>query len=273
MAAIEKYLDHSEKLKVGDIDWEAGRKAGVSEEERFILTYFADIEGQTILYLRDLLHTDVIGDPDTIAFLSMWNYEEYFHGQALSRLLAECGHPLEKDRIARVRGKASLKETLNAWGATLLSKIFKRQFPAVFMTWGAINELSTLRGYERLETLSSNPVLKLLCRRIAKQERRHFAWYYNSARERLEKSKTARRITRFLLKHFWSPVGAGVKTDEEVLTLTRLIFEGEGGAKIIEGIDGRIAGLPGLEDLKLLTAYLGRPSPSPLLSLTHRFNH
>jgi hypothetical protein len=31
-------------------------------------------------------------------------------------------------------------------------------------------------------------VLAELCRRIAKQERRHFAWYYNGARERLARS-------------------------------------------------------------------------------------
>src|SRR5262245_59982923 len=137
---IEKFLSHSAKIETVDLDWAEAKRVGLTPDEVFILTYFSDIEGQTILYLRDLLHTEAVSEPDTIAFLSMWNYEEYFHGEALARLLAECGHSLESDRIVQVRKKAKFREKLEALGATLISKIFRRQFPAVFTSWGALNE-------------------------------------------------------------------------------------------------------------------------------------
>ena len=49
---IERYLKVSAKIETDDLDWEAARSAGLSEDERFVLTYFSDIESQTIRYLR-----------------------------------------------------------------------------------------------------------------------------------------------------------------------------------------------------------------------------
>jgi rubrerythrin len=270
---IKKFLSHSAKIETADLDWTEVKRVGLTPDEVFILTYFSDIEGQTILYLRDLLHTDAVSDPDTIAFLSMWNYEEYFHGEALARLLAECGHSLEKDRIAQVRKKAKFREKLEAMGATLLSKVFRRHFPAVFMSWGALNEITTLRGYEQLGAQTQNPVLKTLCERIAKQERRHFAWYFNSARERLQASPAAQRLVRLLLKKFWSPVGAGVKSAEEVARLVQLLFGEVRGKQIAQGIDEILESLPGLQGLSLMSRYMDQAFDTPLFPLTPRFNH
>ncbi|MBI3540702.1 MAG: ferritin-like domain-containing protein [Deltaproteobacteria bacterium] len=253
---IERYLSQSDKIETRDIDWSEAKRIGLTEGERFILTYFSDIESQTIIYLRDLLHTKAIQDPDVVAFLSMWNYEEYFHGEALARLMAECGHPLEKERIAKVRKTAKVTEALESFGASLVSRIFREQFPALFMTWGAMNEITTLRGYEYLDEMTHNPVLKILCQRIAKQERRHFAWYYNSAKERLEKSASARRVTRMLMKLFWSPVGAGVKSNEEVVKLIVTLFPGAKGEAMSQDIDAKLSSLPGLEGLELMGGFI-----------------
>jgi rubrerythrin len=270
---IEKFLTHSAKIETADLDWAEAKRLGLKEDEVFILTYFSDIESQTIIYLRDLLHTEAVAEPDTIAFLSMWNYEEYFHGEALGHLLSECGHTLEKDRIAQVRKKAKFREKLEAFGATLISKIFRRQFPAVFMSWGALNEITTLRGYEQLGHKTHNPVLKTLCERIAKQERRHFAWYFNSARERLQASSSAQRLVRSLLKKFWSPVGAGVKSPEEVARLVQLLFGEAKGKQIALGIDDTLSSLPGLEGLSLMSRYMDQAFRAALFPLTPRFNH
>lgn len=267
---IEKYLNHSSKIETEDLDWSEANRYGLNESERFILTYFSDIESQTIIYLRDLLHTDIVLEPETLAFLTMWNYEEYFHGEALSRLMAECGSPLEKDRTARVRKAAQFSERLEAFVAGLVSKVFRRQFPAVFMTWGALNEITTLHGYEQLEDQTQNPILKTLCQRIAKQERRHFAWYFNSARDRLKASRGTQRLVRLLLKHFWSPVGAGVKSEEEVARLTRLIFPQEKADLIAREIDQTLSDLPGLSGLSLMTDYMKKALARPVFPLTRR---
>ncbi len=255
---LERYTDHSEKIDTTDIDWHLGGQTGLTEEEKFILTYFSDIESQTIMYLRDLLHTKAVEDPEVIGFLSMWNYEEYFHGQALARLLLECGVDLEAKGIAEVRKEASFRETLIGWGASLFSKVFSNEFPALFMAWGAINEITTLRGYERLQETTKNPVLKILCERIAKQERRHFAWYFNNSKTRLEVSSRTRKLTRYVLQKFWSPVGSGVKTNKEVARLIQTLFPSEKTHQLTRDVDQRISELPGLQGLKLMENYISR---------------
>jgi rubrerythrin len=257
---INRYLEHSAKIEVGDLNWNEARQAGLTDDERFLLTYFADIEGQTIFYLRDLLNTKASDDPDTVAFLTMWNYEEFFHARTLARLLAECGSPMEKDRLAEVRRRSQLSEKFTAWGSLLLSKLFPDSFLALYMTWGAVNELTTLRGYEELERRTENPTFRELCRRIAKQERRHFAWYFNSAQTKLARSSRARRLTRTILNLFWTPVGAGVKTDDEVFRLMVTLFPGENGKRLAQEIDGRISTLPGLEGIRIMHRFAQKAS-------------
>jgi rubrerythrin len=252
----ERYLASSARLQVDDIDWSLAARAGLTEKEVFILTYFSDIEGQTIMYLRDLLSTRAAEEPPVIAFLTMWNYEEFFHGEALARLLKECGHSLEDARIAKVRRSAGLSEALESFGATMLSRIYAAEFPAVHAAWGATQEITTLRGYEEVQRQTTNPVLKLLCDRIAKQERRHFAWYFNNAKERLSQSPRAQRLTRRLMSRFWSPVGAGVKSKQEVKQLISLLFGAEGGWRLAEEIDAKIGSLPGLEGIQLMRPYI-----------------
>lgn len=266
---IERYLAISAKIDTQDLDWEAAQRAGLTESEHFILTYFADIEGQTIVYLRDLLHTKGALEPEVVAFLSMWNYEEYFHGRALTKLLEVCGQPLGPSRIAQVRKKSGLTEKVNAWGSALISKFLPRHFLALFMSWGAINELTTLRGYERLEASTHNPILAELCRRIAKQERRHFAWYFNNAEQRLSSSESIQRFTRFMLGHFWTPVGAGVKPMSEVTHLFLSLFPGELGENLAKDIDERISTLPGLTGLSLLHHFNQRAARQRQVTAAH----
>ncbi len=254
----ERYLAVSNKLFTDDIDWELARRHGLTEQEVFILTYFSDIEGQTIMYMKDLLNTEASKEADVVAFLTMWNYEEFFHGKVLARLLKECGHSLEEARLVEVRKQASFSEKLESIAATILSKIFWREFPAVHAAWGAVQEITTLHGYEELQESTTNPVLKILCERIAKQERRHFAWYYNKAKERLQKSTRAQKLTRFLLSRFWSPVGAGVKTDKEVAALIGSLFPGESALRMAGNVDGKIGNLPGLSGIGLMGPYTKR---------------
>ena len=254
---IERYAELTKKLEVSDIDWNSGAQAGLSPDEVFTLTYFSDIEHQPVHYMRDLLNTrSEQADEDALAFLGIWNYEEYFHGTALAKLLKICGHDLGKNRIAQVRGKASPTEWLMAQGSTLISKMFDSAFVTLFMTWGATNEVSTHNGYLRLRELTDNPVLKELCIRIAKQERMHFSWYYNNAKKRLEANPFHQKFVRFMMTRFWSPVGAGVKTDDEVARLFTYLFSGQAGVDLAQEVDSKIEALPGLAGMKLTRKYL-----------------
>jgi hypothetical protein len=255
---IERYISVSAKIDTSDIDWNQAREAGLSDDEKFILRYFSDVESQTIRYMKTLLQMRIAFTPSVSAFLTTWSYEEFFHGYELGRLLAACGSPLEEDRIESVTHKARFNEWLEAVFTPLLSRVFSRQFPAVYLSFGAIQEFTTLRGYEYLYQFTQNPILKILCDRIAKQERRHFAWYFNHARDLLLESSGARILARKLLEFNWVPVGAGIKSPEEVKRLFLTLFPREAARKIVNEIDSKMGTLPGLDGIKLMETYFER---------------
>lgn len=243
---IEKHLALSQQLDLTDLDWEVARRAGLTPQEREVLTYFADIESQTVFYLIEVLKLRAAQDHDTLAFATIWNYEEYFHGRAIARLLAECGYPLSEQRSIEVRSTVQLRAKLEDVAQRFLARLFPRSFVTLWMAWGASQEALTLRGYERLAATTANPVLRTLCDRIAKQERRHFAWYYQTAREHLSQSRFDQRFVRFIFERFWTPVGAGVKSDDQVARLmTGLFSKGDLELAAAE-VDQRMGKLPGM---------------------------
>ena len=64
-------------------------------------------------YLRSLLATRAIDDPEVAAFLACWIYEETFHGFALARFLEAAGAPVGVR--PRPRGSERLAKRLEAW--------------------------------------------------------------------------------------------------------------------------------------------------------------
>jgi len=74
--------------------------------------------------------------------------------------------------------------------ASLICQMSKH-FHAVYLTWGAISELTTLEGYHVLAGRTRNPLLAEILRRLAKDERRHFSFYYNKARTELQREERA----------------------------------------------------------------------------------
>jgi hypothetical protein len=102
-------------------------------------------------------------------------------------------------------------------------------------------------------------VLHQLLRKVIQDERRHFAFYRAQAKARMERSKTARRMVRWVMTHMWTPVGAGVKSEEEVDALALYLFgDSPEGREQIRGIDDTIAAVPGLEGLTLLGDYIAK---------------
>jgi hypothetical protein len=130
------------------------------------------------------------------------------------------------------------------------------------MLWGAINELTTLVGYQRLARLAPHPVLQALLARIRRDEARHFGFYYEQARRRLAAPRTA-AVAALLVRRFWAPVGSGVQPAPEVRFLARTLFGGAEGREAACRVDRRIRTLPGLAGLPLLEAWLARKCPDP----------
>jgi hypothetical protein len=140
---------------------------------------------------------------------------------------------------------------------TMIGSTLARDFVAIHMMWGAVNELTTLTGYYALIRRSDHPVLHQLLRKVIQDERRHFAFYRAQAKARMERSRGARMTVRWVMKNLWTPVGAGVKSEEQVDALGLYLFgDGPEGREHAIGIDKTIAAVPGLEGLTLIQDYL-----------------
>ncbi|HET7421837.1 MAG TPA: ferritin-like domain-containing protein [Candidatus Dormibacteraeota bacterium] len=251
--SIERYKEESKKVDVTGVAWEDVTKHPLSKGDLFCLHYMMDIENHVPLYLSHLLVTRACMDPILTAFLACWNYEELWHGENLGRLLNLYGIEFDtQDRIANVRANLGFQNSVSIL-STMTGSWLLKDFSAVYLTIGAINELSTLTGYGALIRKSGHPVLKDLLGRIIKDERRHFAFYYNSAKEWLSDNEAAQRFDRWMLDRVWVPVGKGVKKQEEVDALALYLFDDEQGEEELLGIDEKIGRLPGLSGIKLMS--------------------
>jgi rubrerythrin len=255
---IERFIRHSRRVETDDLDWALAARSGLAGEEAFVLRYFADIEGQTVFYLREILNTQAARRPDILAFMTTWNYEEFFHAESLGRVLDVCGYPPAAARRTEVREQATAMARLENLVQLGLSRLAPDAFLALYMTWGASQELLTSRCYERLQETSANPIVRVLARRIARQERRHFAWYLQGARQELGRSRAAQRVTRFFFERFWTPVGSGVKTATEVHRFVDAIFPGAVIDDVMGDIQERIARLPGMAGVQAPSRFARR---------------
>ena len=71
-----------------------------------------DVEGHTVCYLRDLLVTSAHRDPELTTFLTVWNYEELFHAQAIADVLAVHGEVAGRTRIEAHRKRLGWRDRL-----------------------------------------------------------------------------------------------------------------------------------------------------------------
>jgi rubrerythrin len=268
---LDRYLRNSKKVDLSGIEWSRIPDHPLSTGDVMCLHYMMDIETHTVIYLRDLLATRVAIDPQITAFLSCWVYEELWHGEAFSDFLRSYGievpaepklpdgstpMPTHPNRWRDLRVRLGVGNGLGIL-PTMLGSMMTRDFAAIHMMWGAVNELTTLTGYHALMRRCDHPELHKLLRKVIRDERRHFAFYRAQAKARMQRSRVARRLVRSVLKALWTPVGAGVKTEEEVDALALYLFgDGPEGREQIREIDRTISDVPGLDGLTLLEDYL-----------------
>src|SRR5947207_5656738 len=181
--SIERYKEESKKVDVTGIQWEEVSTHPLSKGDLFCLHYMMDVENHVPLYLSHLLVTRACMDPILTAFLACWNYEELWHGENIGRLLNLYGIEFDaQERIANVRANLGFQNSVSLM-STMAGSWLLKDFSAVYLTIGAINELSTLTGYGALIRKSGHPVLKDLLGRTTNHELRHYAYYYNCAKQ------------------------------------------------------------------------------------------
>jgi hypothetical protein len=264
---IDEYKARTDRLRWDDIDLGAFGDERLDEGALRCLRYMHDVEFHTVCYLRDLLLSPAHSDPEVTSFLSFWVYEEFWHGEALAAVLDAHGEPSGRSRVGAMRQRLRIAERLRPLGMMVGSALAGRDFVALHMAWGAINEWTTQAGYARLAARAGHPVLSELLKRIMRQEGRHIDFYASQAEGRLATSPRAQRITRWALRRLWSPVGSSVMPEEETRHLAGYLFAGSRGMDMARRIDRRVDRLPGLSGLRLLEGSLSELGAGASLAL------
>lgn len=249
---IDTFTSTSARVNWDDLDFDDFRTNPLPPQSLRSLRYMADVEYHTVCYLRDMLVTPSHTDRQVTAFMTMWNREEFWHGEALAEVLSAHDVTLDFDQLKAKRLKLGWKDRLAPITQSLAANLVGADFIALHMVWGAVNEWSAVAAYSRLAALEGHPVLAVLLQRIAKQESRHVAFYATQARERLGRSRKAQKFARYALIHFWGPVGTGVMPESEVEHVMSHLFSGPDGREQVARIDANVAKLPGLAGLTIV---------------------
>lgn len=257
---IDDLIERSGAVRTDDLDYEAAARIGVTDAEARVLRYMADTETHTIIYLKDLLAGHSARDPDITAFLSVWVYEELWHGRAIDRVLVASGREVPTERSREITVGRSIREGLEALASHTAANL-THHFIAVHMAWGALNEFTAAASYNALARQTQNPAVATLCKRIARQERKHFAFYYSQAKKRMEASRVARFLTRFAMNRVWDPVGDGVAGHDNLAHTARTLFTDPWAWNELARAEERMRQLPGLEGFDRLTFKIGSLLP------------
>jgi len=255
---IDQYTEASTEVDWRDLDFGAFADEPLPEETLRTLRYMCNVEYHTVCYLRDLLVTPSHKERDVSAFMTMWNREEFWHGEALADVLGRHGITVDYDALKASRLKLEWRDKLAPLRQSVLGNLVGEDYIAVHMSWGAANEWSAVAAYRRLAALEQHPALSPLLKRIAQQEARHVAFYATQARKRLEKSRLARSLTRLALTRAWEPVGSSISDPAEVTHVMSHLFGTEEGLDEIRRIDATIAKLPGMDGLTIVEDALRR---------------
>lgn len=246
------------KQFIDSIPWGDINKHTLDQKLIPILIYMRDIEAFTDVYYKQLIRTPTGKDPIIRKFMDRWLVEEATHAELLDRFLNEAGFPTDKRWLETAREKIPKGYTFSDTIVPMLTNLFGARFTPVHMTWGAINELSTLQGYKRLWELAKHPVLEYLLKGIAREESTHIFFYYTIAKIKLEESKWNQQLTKFIINKFWKPVGSGIKPDDETNYVVRELFNGINALDAVRNnINGSLERLPGFQNTTIITDRIG----------------
>ncbi len=241
--ALADLKERTGRVSTDDLDFTAFDRQPLDESTLRCLRYMHDVEHNTIIYLRDVLVTAAHLDHEITSFLTFWAFEEYFHGEAIGRILEAHGEPGSAPRVARMRRTTWRDRLLPV--TTMAASQLSRHVTTVHMTWGAINEWTAQAAYGRLAAKAGHPTLTTMLHRIMRQEGRHIDFYASQASRRLGADPRSQAVTRWMLQRFWSPVGAGINDRIEVRFVANHLFCDADGQHAVRRIDRCIDRLPG----------------------------
>ncbi|MFL6373439.1 MAG: acyl-ACP desaturase [Pyrinomonadaceae bacterium] len=244
---------------IDSIAWNEVREHPLDPTLVPVLFYMRDVESLTAMYYSELRRTPTGKDPHISKFMERWGVEETTHGELLDRFLNAAGYETDRKWQEQVRRAVSRTYRANTYLITSLTNLIGRKFTATHMTFGAVHEMSTTQGYRRLIRLAKHPVLTRLLEGIIREESAHTTFYLNVARLELRQNELARRIARFVVDHFWTPVGQGsIPKRRTHYTINKLFADTEGMACFDKTVSQRIEQLPGFAGLRVIKKTIRR---------------
>ncbi|MEJ7861694.1 MAG: ferritin-like domain-containing protein [Pyrinomonadaceae bacterium] len=244
---------------IDNINWKDIKNYPLDEKFVPVLLYMRDVEALTDMYYEELRRTPTGKDPIISKFMERWSNEEQTHGEILNRFLNEAGIETEEKWQHQVRKAVSTYYTINNYLITSLTNLVGRRFTATHMTFGAIHEMSTTQGYRRLKELADHPILTQILDGIIREESAHTNFYRSVARIELGNSETTRKLARFIVKNFWTPVGSGAKTKKESDYTIATLFQGSEGLESLDrNVSQRIQTLPGFDGITKVSDKIGQ---------------
>lgn len=236
------------------IPWDEVKHHQIDPAFAPVLTYMRDVEMFTEIYADELMKGAAGQEPAIRAFMERWSAEEPTHAELLNRFLEEAGFDPSQQWKQEAKQAIPKSHFIMKPLTELISHGFGKKFCSVHMTWGAINEYSTLLGYKRLWEAAGHPVLEKILRGIVREEARHALFYWSVARMELERSLFCQKLARFMIDRFWTPVGQGLKPKEDANLVIRTLFSGVDGIEFMDKhVNDRIAKLPGFDGFTTVT--------------------
>jgi len=244
---------------IRDIPWNKVKDHPFERKFIPVLIYMRDVETLTDMYYRELRRTPTGRDPVISKFMERWGIEEVTHGEVLNRFLNEVGVETDDAWQSQVRSSVSTFYNVNTYFITSLTNLIGSKFTATHMTFGAIHEMTTAQSYRRLMELADHPVLTKILKGIIREEAAHTQFYWSMARLELRKNDFARKLARFVIEHFWYPVGQGSRPKKQTeYTVSTLFGAGDGLVLFDKTVTQRVLQLPGFADLTKINETINR---------------
>lgn len=244
---------------INEIPWHEVKNHSLDKRFVPVLLYMRDVEILTDMYYEELRRTPTGKDPAISKFMERWGVEETTHGEIIDRFLNEAGVETSKNWKNEVRQNVPRFYTFNTRILTTLTNLIGKQFTATHMTFGAIHEMSTGQGYRRLMKMANHPVLTEILTAIMREESAHTKFYLSVAKIELQKSEFARKVSRFIVNNFWTPVGQGAKPKVQTDYTISTLFSGSEGLEWIErNVSQKIQTLPGFNGLNTISERVKR---------------
>jgi hypothetical protein len=239
---------------IGNIAWQDVKNYELNEKFVPILIYMRDVEVLTDMYYRELRRTPTGKDPHISKFMERWGVEEITHGEVINRFLNEAGIETGAKWKDQVHKSVSRLYKANAYLITTLTNLIGEKFTATHMTFGAIHEMSTGQAYRRVMKLANHPVLTEILTAIMREESAHTRFYASVARIELARSEFARKVARFIVDKFYTPVGQGSRPKAQSDYTIATLFGGREGFEWVErNVSRKIQAFPGFAGLTKIT--------------------